>query len=376
MTNAEKFFDTNALDSFAKDCKAEGRKVLGTYCCHLPEEILYAADILPYRIKGTGCKDDSEAEAYMSSFSCGFARAILENFLNGTYSFLDGIVGADGCLMMQRVYDNCKVIRNNTLAFHQFNTPRISTARAKELYSVEINELREMAEKLSGITVTREKLIDAINVYNETRRLIRELYELRKADTPVVSGTDCLRIILAAMAIPKDLFNHLLSDFLEEAKTRMPITDYRARLMLIGSAMDDPEYLRIIEEKGGLVVTDVQCFGTRYLWEPIELVDDDPLSSIANSYLERVVCPRMCDKHYELADLIIQMAKDFKVDGIVYAKMKNCDPWGNEIMFFDTSVKEAGIPMLVLEREEITTNAGQVGVRTEAFLEMIEAEDI
>jgi benzoyl-CoA reductase subunit C len=373
MNNVRKLFETSTLDSFAKECKAAGKKVLGTYCCHLPEEILYAADIMPYRVKGTGCSDDSEAEAYMSSFSCSFARAILENFINGTYSFLDGLVGADGCLMVQRVYDNWKVINNNTCAFHQFNTPRVSTPRAHEFYRMEIKELKEMVEKFSGITVTEDKLVHAINVYNETRRLIRELYELRKADAPIVSGSECLRITLAAMSMPKDLFNELLSEFLKEAKSRKPITDYKARLMLIGSAVDDPEYLKIFEDKGGMFVTDVQCFGSRYLWEPVKLVDNDPLTSIANSYLERVVCPRMCDMHYELSDLIIRMAKDFRVDGIVFVKMKNCDPWGGESMFIDERVKEAGIPILVLEREEIVTNIGQVGIRAEAFLELIEA---
>lgn len=376
MNNAEKLLETSALDSFAKERKAEGKKVLGTYCCHLPEEILYAAGIMPYRIKGTGVSSDSEAEAYMSSFSCSHARATLENFLNGTYDFLDGLVGADGCQMVQRVYDNWKAINkdgNKPLAFHQFIIPRVSTSRARDFYVMEIKELKEMVEKLSGNTATDEKLLQAIEVYNKTRRLIRELYELRKADTPVVSGTECLRIILAAMSMPKDLFNQMLSDFLKAAKNRKPITDHKARLMIIGSALDDPEYLKIFEDKGGLFVTDVQCFGSRYLWEPVELIDNDPLTSIAQSYLERTVCPRMCDMHYKTTDLILQMAKDYKVDGIVFAKMRNCDPWGGESMFIDNKVKEAGIPLLVLEREEIVANAGQVAIRAEAFIEMIEA---
>jgi benzoyl-CoA reductase/2-hydroxyglutaryl-CoA dehydratase subunit BcrC/BadD/HgdB len=143
--------------------------------------------------------------------------------------------------------------------------------------------------------------------------------------------------------------------------------------MLIGSAMDDPEYLNIFEDIGGLFVTDAQCFGSRYLWEPVEIDENDLLGSIAKSYLSRVVCPRMCDMHEELKDLILQMAKDFRVDGIVYVKLKNCDPWGEENYFLNEAIRDAGIPLLVLEREEIVPNAGQVRVRAEAFLEMIEA---
>lgn len=373
MDSTEVLFETDDLDSFAKEWKKEGKKVLGTYCCHLPEEILYAAEILPYRIRGTGCTDDSRAEAYMSSFSCSFARATLENLLTGNYDFLDGLVGADGCLMMQRIFDNWMVIRNKAGFFHQFNTPRTSTQRAAEFYLMEIKELKDFAEKVSGVTITDEKLHHAIEVYNETRELIRELYELRKSNTPVVSASECLRIILAAMSVPKNIFNQMLSVFLEEAKARKPITDYSARLMLIGSAMDDPEYLKIIEDKGGLIVTDVQCFGSRYLWDYVALDGKNPLKALSNSYLNRVVCPRMCDMHVELKDLIIKMAEEYKVDGIVFTKMRNCDSWGGESMFIDSKIKKAGIPLLDLEREEIVTNAGQVGIRIEAFLEMIEA---
>lgn len=378
MRATEKMFDTENLNTYAKEYKAKGGKVLGTYCCHLPEEILYAADVMPYRLKGTGCKDTAEADAYMSTLSCSFARATLENFLNGNYNFMDGLVGSDGCMMVQRVYDNWKEINRDSernLFFHQFTAPRTHSPRAVEFFKMEINELGAAMEKLTGNTITDAKLIHAIEVYNETRWLIRELYELRKAENPVVSGTECLQITLAAMSMDKGEFNALLSKFLIEAKTRAPITDPRARLMLIGSAMDDPEYVKIFEDKGGLFVTDIQCFGTRYLWEPVELENNDPVTSIAKSYLNRVVCPRMCDMHHEMIDLILEMAKDFNVDGIVYVKMRNCDPWGGESVFIDDKVKAAGLPLLVLEREQQMLNAGQVGIRAEAFMEIIEGRN-
>lgn len=368
----DQLLETNALDSFAKEWKAEGKKVLGTYCCHLPEEILYAADLLPYRIRGLGCKQDSEAEAYMSTFSCSFARACLQNFLDGTYDFIHGMVATDGCQMAQRIYDNWKALNKETHFCHQFVAPRVYDEKALGFYRTEIRGLKQKVERYSGCYVTDERLKDAINVYNETRRLIQELYKLRMADAPLVTGEECLRIILAAMSMRKDQFNEMLSNFLQEAKNREPITGYRARLMLIGSTVDDPEYLKIFEDKGGLFVTDVQCYGSRYLWEPVEITDNDLLMSLAKSYLKRPACPRMLNLHDELLQFILQMAKDAKVDGVVYVKMKNCDVWGGESTLIDDKIKSAGIPMLILEREEIVSNAGQVGIRVEAFLEMIE----
>jgi benzoyl-CoA reductase/2-hydroxyglutaryl-CoA dehydratase subunit BcrC/BadD/HgdB len=141
--------------------------------------------------------------------------------------------------------------------------------------------------------------------------------------------------------------------------------------MIIGSALDDPEYIKVIEDAGALIVTDVNCFGSRYLWEPVKL-EGDTLTSIARSYLEKPTCPRMCNMHDEVHEFIRQMAMDYGVDGIVYAKLQYCEVWGGEGLHFEDKIKEWGIPLLTLEREEIMTNVGQLKVRAEAFIEMLE----
>lgn len=320
--NTEKLFDLDNINSFAKEWKeaAIGNKVLAYYCSHMPEEILYAADILPYRLSGTGVTDDSQAETYLSPFSCSFCRACFQKFLNGSYDFLDGFVASDGCLQPQRVFDNWKFyVRKEDQFVHQFNAPRVYDESALGMYRREMLDLKNAVERF-GNYVTNEKLINAIKVYNETRRLIRELYELRKADAPKVTGEECLRITLASMAMRKDTFNELLAQFIEEAKQREPITDYRARLMLIGSSCDIPTYLKIFEDKGGLFVADANCYGSRYLYEDVEIDEKDPLAGLARSYLKRPVCPRMLNIHDDILKNILDTAKEFKVDGVVWSK--------------------------------------------------------
>lgn len=376
--NTQRLFDTAQLDSFAKEWKAQSKhnKVLGYYCSHLPEEILYAAGILPYRIRGTGVTNDSNAESYLSPFSCSFCRGCFEHFLDGTYDFLNGFIASDGCLQPQRVFDNWKnYLKKEDHFCYQFNAPRVYDEEALGMYRRELLDLKNAVERYASY-VTNEKLIDAIRVYNHTRALLRELYSLRKSDRPLVTGEECLRITLASMSMRKDQFNELLEAFLEEAKSREPITDYRARLMLIGSSCDNPDYLKIFEDKGGLFVADVNCYGSRYLYDDVEIDEADPLMGLARSYLARPVCGRMCNLHHELRDTVLDMAKEFGVEGVVYTKMKNCDMWGGESFFLDDKIREAGLSLLILDREEITTNAGQVGIRAEAFVEMIETGGI
>lgn len=353
--------------------KEQGKKVIGTVCCHVPEEIIHAAGMLPYRIRATGCTEDSEAEVWMSSFSCSYARSCLEFMLEGTYDFLDGVVSSNGCLQAERLYDNWRFNDKESYRF-SVTAPRKYSDSSVSYYRDELVQFKESIEKFSGVTITDEKLENSIKVYNETRRLIRELYDLRKSKSPVITGTQSLSMILAAMSMPKEQYNELLSNFLKEAKSRENLPDYSARLMIIGSALDDPEFIKIIEDKGGMVVTDTQCFGSRYLWEPVE-IEGDLMTSLAQSYLDRPVCPRMVNQHQKLFDFIMDMVKEFMVDGIVFVKMHNCDLWGGENLFMGNRFKEANVPVLSLEREEIMTNALQIAVRVEAFIEMIEGEE-
>ncbi|HKK95132.1 MAG TPA: 2-hydroxyacyl-CoA dehydratase family protein [Anaerovoracaceae bacterium] len=371
----EKLFDTSISNESIKEWKAQGKKVIGTICCHVPEEIIHAAGMLPIRVRATGCEDNSEAETWMSSLSCSFASSCLQYLIDETYD-LDGLIATDGCMMATRIYDNWNYIDPDKKDhyIHISAAPRLVNDLSLDYYKNELKDIKEGIEKFAGVKITDEKLKASVDLYNETRRLIRELYELRMAKNPVISGTDTLKITLAAASMPKEEFNVLLKDFLEDAKNRTPITTNRTRLMVIGSALDNPEYMKVIEDKGGLIVADALCFGSRYLWEPVELDNNDVLGSIAKSYLTRPVCPRMIDLHDELHEVIQNMVEEYKVEGIIYEKLQNCECWGGEGFYLNDLMKKANIPMLTLDREELMSNVGQLEVRTEAFIEMIEEE--
>lgn len=374
----QKLFQSDISSDTVKAWRAQGKKAVGLICCHVPEELFYAADILPVRMRATNCIDSAEAQSWLSSFSCSFARGILQYWLDGPYKELDGIITTDGCMQAARVYDNSKYLntRNNEGKFvHQFGAPRKISPQAYPFYKMELEDLISDLEKLSGSKVTDEKLKAAAEKQNEARKLVAELYELRKEENPVISGADCLRITLSATDMHIDEYVELLKAFLADAKNRKPITDYRTRLMVIGSALDDPAYIELIESKGGLVVQDANCYGMRGFSEPMEIDDNDVLGSIAKYYLDRLVCPRMMDKHFEMDDYIIDSCKKWNVDGILYQRMQYCEVWGGEEAYFQDRLKDAGIPMLVVEREEQMVNMGQLAVRVEAFVEMIEEEE-
>jgi len=372
----QKLFDANISKASISAWRSSGKKALGIVCCHIPHEILHAAGVLPVRLRATNCEDYSEAEVWMSSFSCSFAKSILQYFIDGVYD-LDGLVTSDGCMQAVRIYDNwraCSKQKGKTQALFEVGAPRMNSATTRAYYREELMLFAAEMEKLSGNKITDEKLLRSIETYNEERGLVRKVLELQKAENPVITGTEAIEIMLAATNMPVEEYIELLKAFLADAGNRKPVSGYRARLMIIGSALDNPEYVRAIENKGGLVVADTLCLGSMGFGDALKADKADLYGSIAAYYLDRIVCPRMIDNRDALHDFIVNKAKDYRVDGVLYEKMQNCECWGGENTYLEPLLKEAGIPILYLEREEKLANIGQLEIRAEAFIEMVERE--
>jgi bzd-type benzoyl-CoA reductase N subunit len=362
----------NPFNPVVKEWKAEGKKVVGFLCTYMPEEILYAADILPVRLRAPNCSETSLADVYMSHLSCTFMRSCLQFVLEDKFTFLDGLVFTNSCDVVRRLYDNIKENRRSDFHFMHFITvPHKVNEELVAWYKDEFKEFAENIEKAFEVEITEAKLRQAIDIYNETRHLLRDLYELRKSDSPPISGAETLNVVLAGNSLPKDRYNQMLRELLDELRKRKGIVKYRARLMIAGSGgCDNPDYLGLMEEMGGLIVTDSLCFGSRYFWEPVD-AGGDLMLNLARSYLNRPSCPRMVDNVGERGEFVKQMVKDFKVDGVVFQRIRHCDLWGGQLLYTKKDLKEADIPLLSLEREYMMRDVGQVRTRIQAFLETI-----
>jgi benzoyl-CoA reductase/2-hydroxyglutaryl-CoA dehydratase subunit BcrC/BadD/HgdB len=176
--------------------------------------------------------------------------------------------------------------------------------------------------------------------------------------------------------MPRQRYNELLRELLDELSAASAgITDYRARLMIVGGILDDPAYLRVIEDLGALVVTDSLCFGSRILWEDVdEEAGGDPIAVLARYQLmERPSCPRMFGTHLQRIGFVERMIKDFNVDGVIGERLMFCDYWTGEHFMLNREYKKMGIPSLELDREYILAGVGQLRTRVQAFLESIES---
>ena len=357
---------------YIEEWKRNGGKIIGYPCTYLPEEIIYAAGILPYRLRGTECVGLTIADTFLSRTAhCSFARSVLELGLTGKYDFLDGVVYTNGCDHMRRAYDNWKAQDNTPSFMYMLPVPHTITPHGLKWYQEEVILFKQHLESAFSITIDDLNLRNAIEVYNETRRLLKQLYELRNEDQPRITGAEILKIVIAAVSMPREKYNQLLAQSIEEIGSRKGISNYRARFMVVGSANDDPALIELIEATGGLVVTDSLCFGARFFWD----LDDetgDPLESIATRYYYHTPCPRMYGEFPGRIAFIKDMASKAGVDGIILQTIKYCDLHGVENALLEKNLEKEGIPTLRLEREYgPLADTGRIRTRIQAFLERI-----
>ena len=362
---------TTVLNPHVRRWKEQGGRVVGYFCSYVPEEIISAAGLLPFRMRGTGSTETSLADTYLSAYNCSFTRHCLDLAFNDVYEFLDGVVVVNSCDHVRRLYDIWRR-KMRTPFVHLIAAPHTAGEGQVAWFRDELAIFKDALEKHFSVEITPEKLRESIRIQNETRKLQRQLYELRKNSAPPISGADTLGVIVAGTAMPKDVHNELLRRLLGELDGRERHSDHKARLMVVGGILDDPAYVNVIEDLGGLVVTDSLCFGTRIFWSQIDEQAHDPMGAIARYYLqERPSCARMIGEHPSRLEFVRDMLESFKVDGVVFQRLKFCDLWGGEGYMLRRALREAGIPVLSLEREYVLSGLGQLKTRVQAFLESI-----
>jgi benzoyl-CoA reductase/2-hydroxyglutaryl-CoA dehydratase subunit BcrC/BadD/HgdB len=142
--------------------------------------------------------------------------------------------------------------------------------------------------------------------------------------------------------------------------------------MVMGGELDNPQFLEIIEDQGGLVVTDSLCFGSRLLWKDVDENISDPLTALAKYYVaDRPACARMFTEYDRRAEYVRNMINEFNVDGVIFERLMFCEMWGFEQYSMTDDMKEWDVPMLCLDREYTLSGVGQLKTRIQAFLETI-----
>lgn len=362
----------------AKELKGEGKKIVGYFCCYPPVELMTALDLIPYRIIGSVREPLTRVDAYLETIMCPYIRSCFDLALKGNYNFLDGLVVPHTCDNVQRIYDIWRYYLKPAYA-HFINVPHMMHPASLEFFKKELENFQRSLEELAGTEISPKSLADAIQLHNESRALLRQLYQFRKPNPPLLSGVEVIQLLVAGMSLPVKEYHELLREVIIEVKARERRPQGKeARILVYGSEIDDIAFINLVEECGATVVMDDLCTTTRQFWHEVEM-NGNPLDDLAERYLMRIVCPRTYKPregtHQEDLEnrfgYLKEYAKEFGVDGIIMYIIRFCDTHEFDIPDVREYLESQGLPVLHIEDDYRVSNVGQLRTRIEAFLEII-----
>jgi benzoyl-CoA reductase subunit C len=355
--------------SVAAAWKSRGGKVMGLRCLFVPEELIWAAGMLPYPLYGTP-ETVRLADAYFQSCTCEFVRNVFDHALEGKLRFLDGLALPNTCDVGRRLYDMWSRYIEGCPVYLINNPQKMGDNDSREYYLEEMDRFRSWTEGISGGKATDGKLIEAIDLYNETRTLLREIYAARMQDPPPLGGQEAFEIAMASSILPRDRANPLLRRAIEEIRGRKAQERPGPRILVTGSIIDHPALISMIEEVGGVVVADDLCTTTRCFWHLVER-DGDPLDALYRHFNKRPLCACMHPQEARL-DYVASLVDEFRVDAVIDFNLKYCHPFLYEAPLLKRKLEARGVSVSVLEVGHDMSGHGQLRTRIQAFIEMLE----
>jgi len=359
---------------YAKKWKERtGGKVIGIFCTYVPEEILYAADILPVRILGSHEPQDV-SEPHIFAMFCPFCRDCLAQGLKGRYDYLDGITIAQSCLHIRQTYTSWDLHIPVDFKYYLPHPMHVQSPQAIPYLTEELKEFKKAVEEWTGKDITEEDLKQGIEIMNTNRQLLQQVYELRKKPNPPLTGLEAMLMVVSSQMTDKREHNKALEELLQKLPSRS-LDEPGERLMILGSEDDDTEFIAMVEDLGARIVIDEHCTGTRYFYEEVN-TNGDALSSIAERYVKRVPCPSKDWPVRTRVDHIVKLAKEYDIQGAIVMQMKFCDPHELDTPAIKKALEnDVGVPTIFLEFD-VTVPIGQFKTRVEAFLEILREDDL
>ena len=378
----------DANNELVRKAEAEGDLAIGYTCFHAPEVLLNLGNCFSVRLRAPHTNSMELATYYMANNSCEFARALLERALEGNYAFLHAMIGVDVCEANNRAIENMEIMHTQGENKDKFFYCNLDIPYSDDEDCVE--HIREQISRKILKPLRENYRVDtsdaairaAVREHNEVCRILTEIGELRKLDNPPVTGYEFAVLVLVSYTCPKRLILPLLQETLEEIRIRQvdPEKNYRVRVAVVGSEIDDPNLIRLIESCGALVVADRFCYGSFPGRQEIALSEqEDALTQVCRWYLQNTECPRQSALHRVKYrnDHVAQLVRDFRADGAIYEQMKFCTYWSYERVIANQIMpRDYGIPILSVDRPYIVGQSGQLRTRVQAFVESIEMKKL
>ena len=361
------------------DAKSEGRKVIGTYCTFVPEELVLAVDGIMVGLCAGADFAVGEVEKLLPRTTCALIKSTFGFKLGQVCPYLeacDMVIGENTCDGKKKGYE---ILNRLVPNFYAMDMPQMKSAEGKALLRAEYVKLKEQLESVSGRKITPEALKKAIGTVNRKRRAVQRLARLRATDPAPISGLDGLLVNQVFFYDNPERFTDSVNKICDELETRVKVhkgvkPKGTKRLLMSGCPMAVPNWKvpAIVESLNAVIVGEESCVGergSRGMVDDFAGDVDGMIDAVVERYLE-IDCA-IFTPNSERVEHIKEMAKEYKADGVVLYGLNFCSPYLIEALEVERNLEEAGIPALRIETDYSQEDTGQIQTRVEAFIERL-----
>jgi benzoyl-CoA reductase subunit C len=349
-------------------------KVIAYFPVYAPVELIHAAGMLPVGLSGAGDRlDIQHADARFGSFICSIVKTTLEMGLTGHLEPFDGFLFSTICDSARNL---CFVMKRNFPAMyvdflHLPHNP--SSPAAAEFLMEEYRRVLGELERLGNCKVSDDALRRAIRLYNRSRTLIRELYELRRQNPEKLPTSELYQFVRLGNFLTVEEHIAQLEQGLAQFRSASSRRRDSIRIVVEGSFCEQPPLalIRLIEEAGCYVVDDDFVIGQSWFDSDIP-TDGDPLLALATSYLDRSVYSSVRhDFRKPRWDGLVEKVRRTKADAVLFLIAKFCEPAYFDYVPYKQELERAGVPHLQLEFEEKSFTFDRLRTEVETFVESL-----
>ncbi|MGM0472137.1 MAG: double-cubane-cluster-containing anaerobic reductase [Bacillota bacterium] len=359
--------------------KEAGNPVVSSFCVFVPDELVLAAGGSSIGLCAGAEYPVSSGEEVLPRDICPLIKASVGFKLDRICPYFevsDFVVGETTCDGKKKAWE----VLDDLIPTYVMELPQRKSEASQQLWRSEVERFKERVEEEAGRKIDSQDLADAIALNNQKRAVLQRLYETRQADPVPISGKDALLITQLAFFDDIERFVEKVSTLCDELEERIAAKEGVAkpgtpRILIAGTPMPLPYWKihNLIETSGGVVVCEETCTGTRYFEEKVA-EDGANLSEQLDNLSQRAMginCACFTPNNDRVDD-VLRLAKDYDVDGVVYANLEFCQTYDMEYQKVAQALKEEGIPVTQIESDFSDSDVGQLKTRIQAFIEMLD----
>ena len=357
-----------------KAYKEKGMKCIGVMPYYAPEELVYAAGMMPMGMWGSNKKTISRAKEYCATFYCTIAQLDLEMLLDGTCDLLDGVITPTICDTLRPMSQNIRVAMSEKmpcifLAHPQFRRPAFGLKFCHDQYTHVKTEL----EKIRGSEIKDEEIRDAIKVYNKSRKARREFVKLANAHCDVIDPIMRSAVLKASYFMRKDEYTEKLEALNTELRALPEAKWNGVKVVTSGIIVDNPTLLKIFKDNNVAIAADDVAHESRMIRVDADETGD-PMEALCKQFADQDYDDLLYDEESNQnrrGEFVAKLVKESGAQGLVLFMQQFCDPEEMEFPYLKKALDAAGIPFIKLGVDQQMRDFGQAATAIQAFADVL-----